>query len=246
MIPQDGETFLLEHPCGYFHDARPCTSHYIAATGPTSNRYAQYLAEGYRRVGSFFYRPQCPDCALCLPLRVPVKSFAPSRSQRRTLRVNTDVLVEVGDPRVTDEKLALYARYQRLKHGRHVEPTEAALDSALHTELCTIHYGYPLAMEMRFLVSGRLMGVSIVDAAEGALSSNYFYYETDLLPRRPGILSLLKELELARALGLTYHYLGYWVSGCCAMQYKAQFRPADFLDRDGSWQPLAPGAGAEE
>ena len=41
------------------------------------------LAAGDRRQGLLLYRPSCPTCSACEPIRLDVEAFAPSRTQRR-------------------------------------------------------------------------------------------------------------------------------------------------------------------
>ena len=57
---------------------------------------ASLLAEGWRKFGIHFFRPSCPGCVSCLPLRVKVQSFTPSKSQKRNLRNNNGIEVKFG------------------------------------------------------------------------------------------------------------------------------------------------------
>ena len=45
-------------------------------------------------------------------------------------------------------------------------------------------------------------------------------------------------LEHCRRLGVPFYYLGYWVQGSAAMEYKADFRPAEVLHPDGVWRRM--------
>jgi arginine-tRNA-protein transferase len=46
---------------------------------------------------------------------------------------------------------------------------------------------------------------------------------------------VLKEIQLARALGLEWYYLGLYVGGCRALRYKASYFPHERLI-DGVWR----------
>jgi arginine-tRNA-protein transferase len=45
-----------------------------------------------------------------------------------------------------------------------------------------------------------------------------------------GNYSLLYQVKLAENLGLDWVYLGYWVEGCTAFEYKENFKPLEILE----------------
>ena len=57
--------------------------------------YEAGASSGFRRSHNLLYRPACPRCDACVPVRVVAKEFKATRSMRRVLRINADV---VGDP----------------------------------------------------------------------------------------------------------------------------------------------------
>ena len=74
----------------------------------------------------------------------------------------------------------------------------------------------------------------------------YFYFDPAEGRRGLGTGGAVYEIETAAKLGIPYYYLGYWVDGCGAMVYKADFRPAEVLGPDGAWRPAERNAGAGE
>ena len=60
---------------------------------------------GFRRSHDIVYRPACPSCNACTPVRVPVRAFKPSRSLKRIATINRGLFLEVADTKVTDEQL---------------------------------------------------------------------------------------------------------------------------------------------
>ena len=105
-------------PCAYFADGRISSIEYLYADEEDAQRFHEFLARGYRRLGSLFYRNVCTKCTDCKPLRLETGRFILSRSQRRTLRRNRDIRLEIQSPsRITDEKIDLYRRYIDSKHS---------------------------------------------------------------------------------------------------------------------------------
>lgn len=191
------------------------------------------LAQGDRRVGRMLYRTQCPDCAACEPLRIPVQRFQPSRSQRRVLRRNEDVRVELAPASFSEEKLALYNRH---KFERGLAKRESPMTrrgyEGWFLRSCTRTW------EMRYLVDGRLIGIGILDVGDLDTSSVYFYFDPDEHRRSLGTFSTLVEIETLRRRGGRFHYLGLYVAECRHLSYKAAFYPHE-RRLDGEWREVA-------
>ena len=215
-------------PCAYFGDGRISSIEYFYADEESSKRYHEYLADGYRRLGSIFYRNVCRACADCKPIRLETESFRLSRSQTRTLKKNQDVRLDIHSPAlISDEKIDLYRRYLDAKHSGKGEKEVRDYE----TVLSNIHYGYAHTIEMDYYEGDKLIGVGIVDEAKDSLSSNYFYYDTDYLARRPGVFSILKEIFLARVMEKKYYYLGFYIEETAKMSYKKLFRPNQIFEK---------------
>ena len=203
--------------------------------------YQQLMDAGFRRSGIFVYQPVCAGCRACEPIRVPVDRFTPSKSQRRVWRRNQDLRVTVAEPRPTEEKFELYRRYVALRHGR-----GKAIDETLKEEtfdaFVQFLYTSPVAtLEISYRdESGRLLAVGIADLCESrSLSSVYFYFDPNEPKRGLGTFSSLWEIGFAREQNLPHYYLGYFVRGCAAMQYKSNYRPYELLCPDGVWRESA-------
>ena len=75
----------------------------------------------------------------------------------------------------------------------------------------------------------RLVGVALMDQVADAISLVYFFYDPDWRPLSPGTYSILTQLLHAKAAGLRYAYLGYWIEECRSMNYKRRFTPLEVL-----------------
>jgi arginine-tRNA-protein transferase len=211
-IPLSGE-----HPCPYLDGlvARDQAFYWSPGQGKMSGTFYQDLMDQhFRRSGRVFYRPRCPECSACTPLRIDVRDFAPSASQRRVRRRNADVTVRWATPSLDQAKLDLYRRYVVHRHGRD-EPDPDSVREFL--------YDSPTdTLEATYWLGERLVGVGICDVTPVALSTVYFYFDPEESRRSLGVYSALVEIETAKRLDLGYYYLGFWVPGSPKMDYKAR------------------------
>jgi arginyl-tRNA--protein-N-Asp/Glu arginylyltransferase len=225
-------TVLGEHPCSYLPD-RVSQSRAVWAEQIPAGLYHRFMDAGFRRSGKLLYQPVCRGCRACLSIRVPVELFRPTKSQRRAGRRNEDLTIEVQAPLATDEKFHLYGRYTTQWHRRPAaEESRESFEQFLYeSPVDTLEFTYRDA-------GGRLLAVGICDFSRESLSSVYFYFEPAEARRGLGTYGALHEIKTAARLGVPYYYLGYWVDGCGAMQYKADYSPAEVLGPDGVWRPL--------
>jgi leucyl-tRNA---protein transferase len=219
--------------CHYL-PGRCATFRFFGAETLSGEDYQRLQDAGFRRSGTVLYQPMCAGCRECVPLRVPVATFTASRSQRRVLRLNRDLVVQAAPPDPTREKWELYERYQREWHRK--TPADADditdyLGFLYHSPMETVEFEYRDPW-------GQLLGVGIGDLCPESLSSVYFYFDPRAAHRSLGTFSALYEIQWARERGLRHWYAGYWIQECPSMAYKARFGPCQRLDTDGVWRDL--------
>ncbi|MCK7497291.1 MAG: hypothetical protein MZW92_45630 [Comamonadaceae bacterium] len=91
----------MPHPCSYL-DGRQSTILFVDPQRLLSEgEYGLFVRQGFRRSGDLVYRPHCSGCQACVPVRLPVRAFRPSRGQRRIGKRNADLQVAIGPPRVS-------------------------------------------------------------------------------------------------------------------------------------------------
>ena len=233
-IPLSTLQFYLTapYPCSYLPEqsarSQVATPSFLIDT-PV---YSELVQRGFRRSGTFTYRPRCDACHACVPVRIPVAAFAPSRTQRRAQRGHGNLVATLQTPEDNEEYFELYQRYQA---ARHLEgKAEPDSREQYRNFLLQSHVDSVLA---EFREDGVLRMVSIIDVLGDGLSSVYTFYEPDVAQTSYGTYNVMWQVDLCRKLNLPYLYLGYWIKQSRKMVYKANFRPLQGL-MQGVWQTL--------
>lgn len=226
-------------PCPYLpgKEERKVFTHLVGDRAPELNDLLTH--GGFRRSQSIAYRPACETCRACVSVRVVVEEFLPTRSMRRVLERNADLVGEMRVAVPTSEQYSVFRAYLDSRHrdGGMVDMT--VLDYAMmvedsHVDTRMIEYRQrPSDGSSHELGSGRLLSVALTDVLSDGLSMVYSYYDSEESSRSLGTFMILDHIERARRMGLSYVYLGYWVEGSRKMAYKGRFLPQQRLAPDG-------------
>jgi arginyl-tRNA--protein-N-Asp/Glu arginylyltransferase len=237
-------------PCPYLagKEERKVFTHLVGErAGELNNILTQ---GGFRRSQSIAYRPACEGCRCCVSVRVVAKEFSPTRSMRRIMTRNADM---VGDMKIavpTSEQYSIFRAYLDSRHRDGGMADMTVLDYAMmvedsHIETRIIEYRRrepppphppPHAGEGRVGVgrqAGDLIAVALTDVLADGLSMVYSFFEPDEAARSLGTFMVLDHIARAQRMGLAYVYLGYWVRGSRKMDYKSRFLPQERLTPDG-------------
>ena len=211
--------------------------------------YSWLVRSGLRRSHHMAYRPACPNCSACVPVRIPVGHLSWSRSLRRNYRRNQDLQAILRPCKATEEQILLLRHYLDIRH--HDSDMVRMTDPEYR---CMIEESAPYAFMIEWwgqeeensqsitqrhdTQTKKLYAACLVDLVEDGLSAVYSFFDPHQSRRSLGgyiILSLVKQAE---QIGLPYVYLGYWIAESKKMSYKARFKPLERL-ADGVWQPLS-------
>ena len=246
--PRDAPQFYLTapSPCPYIkgQEERKVFTHLIGRRATALND--TLTQSGFRRSQTIAYRPACERCRACISVRVLVDEFEPTRSMRRVLEANADLVGAPTSPRPTSEQYSLFRAYLDSRHSDGGMADMSVLDYSMmvedsHVDTRLIEYrqrGPDSSINGRG--HGPLLGVALTDILGDGVSMVYSYYDSSLADRSLGTFMILDHIERARKLGLPHVYLGYWVQGSRKMEYKARFLPQERLGMEG-WERLPTG-----
>jgi leucyl-tRNA---protein transferase len=220
-------------PCPYI-DGRIERRIFADLCGPNAAFSYELLSEaGFRRSLGFAYRPACPGCNACVPVRIPVATFNDERCWRRVKSANSDLRTVQAPARATSEQYALFCRYQQ---ARHRDGEMARMSIADYQTMVEVGAMDSMVVELRD-GSGKLVAACLTDRMMKGLSAVYSFFDPAQSKRSLGSCLILRLIDIARERDLEHVYLGYWIENSRKMSYKARFRPLEALTREG-WKPL--------
>lgn len=191
--------------------------------------YENLLVQGWRRSGHLLYCYQCPGCNRCLPIRIPINRFVPSKLLSRIIRKNRDISVRLQNASYSDERFRLYEKYVTARHFE-----SAARDADLEHRLAFLDMTAGLKAQIIEYrdQAGILLAEGFADILPEGISSVYFAFAPDSGWRSLGRFSVHAEIQIARQLQKSFYYLGFWVPGSGKMDYKADFAPFELAVDD--------------
>ncbi len=196
---------------------------------------------GFRRSQGIVYKPNCPACSACVPVRIDVARFDPSKSLRRVRRRNRDVSAKQLPAVALIEHFDLFADYVQSRHG------DGGMANMGFDDYMSMVQDTPIQtrlMEYRD-DANKLYGVCVTDLLEDGLSLVYSFFDQHRAGDSPGTYIILQHIEEARRRGLPHVYLGYWIKESRKMAYKSRFKGAQMFGPDG-WRDVRLDESAED
>lgn len=239
--------------------------------------YDELCNSGFRRSGMFVYRVDLlRNCCRLYTIRTTPNALKLRKDLKKTLRRYTkrisnvshsedswidqimtaerdsQVFKTIYEPaRYSDEKYALFARYQESIHKDYdhskssferflcQSPFGEESDLGTAEEFSQLNNWKDLEPKTQFLRrgavhecyywKGNLIALSVLDFLDSGISSVYFIWDPNYRDWSLGKVSALRELALVHRCGLSYYYMGLYAMDCDKMNYKAQYG-AQLLD----------------
>jgi leucyl-tRNA---protein transferase len=203
-------------------------------TGPLAQPLSEALTHsGFRRSQSIAYRPACEGCNACVSVRIVAGAFSASRTQRRIARRNIDVVRALVPAEATREQFALLRTYLDARHSGGGMSDMGLFDYVAMVEETPVNTHI---VEYR-RPDGTLLAAALSDVLRDGLSMVYSFFHPGEEARSLGTYMILDHVEAAKARGLPFVYLGYWVRDSEKMDYKSRFSPLEALGPNG-WERL--------
>ncbi|MEM6603554.1 MAG: arginyltransferase [Pseudomonadota bacterium] len=196
--------------------------------------HSALLEMGFRRSQTAIYKPNCKGCSACVPLRVDVRLFKPSKSQKRIRNRNRHLFRRVTSPTLSEKHYNLYQKYMQARHPGEDMGNMDFRDVAMMVAETTIDTSIVEYYEIGADGEDVLVGWCLTDYVDHGISMVYSVFDPDHHSRSPGVFAIMDHVALARELEFQYLYLGYWVKGSQKMAYKNLFNPHEIY-RNGHW-----------
>lgn len=225
-------------PCPYLPGKQERKLFTHLSRGRSAALIDNLLKGGFRRSQNIAYTPYCDGCNACVPVRILVNEFEPSRAFRRVLRTNKDIAPRNVGAVPTSEQYSLFRGYIDTRHGDGGMADMSVLDYAMMVEDSAVNtflteYRVTRLPNGEPTSEGGLIAASLCDRLSDGISMVYSFFDPDLPQRSLGTYMILDTIDLAKSYGLPYVYLGYWIKGSAKMDYKTRFTPQEYLTPDG-------------
>ncbi|MBI1365154.1 MAG: arginyltransferase [Alphaproteobacteria bacterium] len=220
-------------PCPYLPGKveRKVFSYLNGAGAPSVN--AMLSRRGFRRSQNIIYIPACESCQACVPVRIVAGDFELTRSRKRVLTRNADIVRRIRAPRATSEQFSILRAYLDARHDDGGMADMTVLDYASMVEETAVDTMLVEYSQCEENGEERLIACALTDRLTDGLSMVYSFFEPEESARSLGQFMILDHVSLALELSLPYVYLGYWVEGSPKMDYKQRFQPLEKLTPTG-------------
>jgi arginine-tRNA-protein transferase len=191
-------------------------------------------AEGWRHFGVLFFRYRFAahgdKLFSVLPLRIDLRRFSLTPSQKRVLAKNRDARTVLRPAIVDAAREKLFAK--------HVVRFKENIPFSVYNFMSPVPASVPcLNLELCIYLHESLVGVTYLDIGQTASSAVYAMFDPEQSKRSLGILMMLRSIQFSREQGFRYYYPGYAYREPSAYDYKKRFIGLECFDWTAGWKP---------
>ena len=212
----------LEEKCSYLPGLQQ-TTHYKIIQECDIEYNAHLIERGWRRFGNMYFRPTCEGCSSCESIKIDVKNYKFSKSERRVVKKNSHIKTILRRPTASHSHIDLFERYHDYMHEKRGWDKQTINIKNYYISFVNGYneYGY----EVLFFDDDKLIAVDLIDILPNGISSIYFYYDPEYSHLSLGRFSMLRQISYAQQNGLEWIYMGYYVKECQSLSYKSDYKP---------------------
>lgn len=200
------------------------------------SRYDQYLASGWFRGSVMLYKMGMlcleGDVQSVINIRLDVRTFSPSKSQRKLLtRAGKRYRTEIRRARIDNSKEALYQEHKhRFKGFIHHSLTDYLNSGFASTVFDTY--------EVCVFDGDELVAASFFDLGKESMASLLCVYKDSYARSSLGKYTLLCEIAFAQKRGLKWFYPGYVLQPSRSFDYKLEVGQFQYYNANKRWVRL--------
>lgn len=227
ILNKDIEFIEERRDCSYFEN-EVSDIRYRYMYSCSEEQYQEMLERGWRRFGRMHFVPECKGCTKCISMRIDVKNYNFSKSEKRIINKNKDTKLYIREPSMTLEHLNLYDKYHKVMYEKKNWPFSPIDPNDYLKSYVEGKESY--AKEFLYMKNNKLIGVALVDILEKSISAIYCFYDHDYSNSLSiGKFSILAQIKIAKEMNIPYIYLGYWIKDHFSMGYKEAYTPFEVL-----------------
>jgi arginine-tRNA-protein transferase len=216
--------------CPYLNDLESIQEYFFALE-MNSTELDILINSGWRKFGAYIFRPSCPSCKKCTPLRLPVRDFLPNKKQRKLIRKTEHIKVVIEELNYKSIYFKIFFEHSKARFDQ-TDKDIGDEDNFKETFFVKTSPSYIF----NYYLEEKLIAWGVVDKGEKVLNSVYFAFDPKYSKLELGKLSILKEIEYAQLNGLDFYHLGYYIEGNKSMEYKSSYYPHEQMDwTQGQW-----------
>ena len=218
-----------EFPCSYIEgklERRLC----ISIIQPNSNQIVSELTKkGFRRNYNHMYLPSCRDCNSCIPSRINIKKFVFSKSNKRNIKNNNDLML-IENKKYSENRYSLFRKYCEIRHEK------GLMKKMTENEFINFFHKSINQTKIFDLIDpkGVLYGSILLDVLNDGYSAVYSFFNPNYKKRGLGKNIILQTINRLKKENSNFLYIGYWIKESENMKYKSSFNNVEYLTT-GTW-----------